>query len=697
MHNRFIRVGLLIVFLFSKLFLYSQSEWPRKVELGKESSVTIYQPQPEKLEGNILSGRAAISIKRKSGDEPVFGVISFTSSIETNRDNRMVLFNSLSITSVRMADSGDNGELAKLKSALETDFLKWKIKVTIDDITATIQQEQKNGVLKNDPPKILFTTKPSILVTIDSMPVLKTDDKLKMKKVINTAFLIVQNPGDQKYYLYGGKYWYQSSKITEGWKYIKTLPKEIQALDQQIKKSEPAGSKTDSTGKAEQPPASVLISTVPAELIQTKGDPNFSTIAGADLLYVSNSEDDIFKNLTDNQYYILLSGRWYSSLSLQGPWAFVDPAKLPSGFSKIPEGSAKDDVLASVPGTDAAKNAAMDAEIPQTAKVEKATASCKVKYDGTPVFEQIEGTHLFRASNTASTVIRDGNIYYCVDAGVWFKSTAPTGPWVVSESRPEEVKNIPPSSVTYNVKYVQIYQVTPSYVYVGYTPGYTGCYVIGGVVVYGTGYVYYPWYAGYYYPRPVTYGFSVRYNPWTGWSFGFHYSTGYFSFHFYTGGHYGYWGPRVYRPVPYPVYHGGMYGRNSIHIHGDVHIHQGNNMYFNRNGVRTNDIQRNNNRPTTYDVKNKAGQGNPNTMNNSFKRDNVLSDPQGNVYRQDDKNQWQQRDRGKWSPADKSKEAMLNKELNNRERANTMDNDYRNSSRNREAPSGRKSSSGRHK
>ena len=43
------------------------------------------------------------------------------------------------------------------------------------------------------------------------------------------------------------------------------------------------------------------------------------------------------------------------------------------------------------------------------------------------------------------------------------------------------------------VTYVKVYDSTPEYVVVGYTPGYSGAYVRTAVVVYGTGYYYQPW------------------------------------------------------------------------------------------------------------------------------------------------------------------------------------------------------------
>lgn len=91
-----------------------------------------------------------------------------------------------------------------------------------------------------------------------------------------------------------------------------------------------------------------------------------------------------------------------------------------------------------------------------------------------------------------------------------------------------------------------IYDSTTDVLYVGYTPGYMGCYVHGPTLVYGTGYYYSPWYGPYYYLRPATFSFSMHCNPWTCSSMEFHYSAGFFNFSFYGGGVN--WGSPVYRP-----------------------------------------------------------------------------------------------------------------------------------------------------
>jgi hypothetical protein len=124
-----------------------------------------------------------------------------------------------------------------------------------------------------------------------------------------------------------------------------------------------------------------------------------------------------------------------------------------------------------------------------------------------------------------------------VEEAVWYVADQPLGPWTVAASVPrEEIDSIPPESPVYNTKYVYIYDTTPSVVYVGYYPGYVNSYVYHGCVVYGTGWYYRPWWGHYYYPWPSTWGFHVRWNPWYGWSFGFSYSTGRFTFGIGFGG-----------------------------------------------------------------------------------------------------------------------------------------------------------------
>jgi hypothetical protein len=128
----------------------------------------------------------------------------------------------------------------------------------------------------------------------------------------------------------------------------------------------------------------------------------------------------------------------------------------------------------------------------------------------------IQGTGRSYAVNTASSVIKAEEKYYCCDQGVWYVADSPTGPWAVCTTVPKEIYTIPPNCPLYNVRYVSVYGSTPDSVRVGYLPGYTGSYVYGDTVVYGTGYSYPGWSGTTYYPRPTTWAFDAEYSPWSG-------------------------------------------------------------------------------------------------------------------------------------------------------------------------------------
>lgn len=676
--------ALILIWLFSGLFSAAWAQWPKEIKTKNGTVITVYQPQPESMKGNKLDGRAAFSAQEKSTTDPLFGVFWFTATMATNRDDRTVALESIVVSDVKLPGVEDTVKINKLKKLLGVEIPAWKLTGTLDDIASTIEQEQAyvSDDLKNEPPVIIYTNQSTTLVLMDGEPKLQDDKDLKMKLVINTAFLIVENPDDKKYYLYGGQFWYASATMKEGYQSVTTLPKSIAALDQQLKKQQ-----TEKPQKTEGGPPAILVSTTPAEVIQSNGEANYANITGTNLLYVSNSENDIFKNMDNQNFYVLLSGRWYTSLKLEGPWTFVASDKLPADFAKIPEGSEKDNVLASVAGTSASQDAIRDAQVPQTAKVDRKKATCTVAYDGEPKFEKLEGTSLELAMNTSSTVLKSGSQYFCVDKGVWFVSSAAKGPWKVSDERPKDIDKIPASSSAYNVKYVYIYDSTPEVVYVGYTPGYMGTYVYGSTVVYGTGYYYSPWYGPYYYPHPVTYGFSMHYNPWTGWGMGFHYSAGWFSFSMYGGG--GYWGPHYHHPPYHPPYHGGMYGgRGPTYINGDVNINvdRSNNIYNKRNDVSTRDVQRSQNKPgVSTNDKNRGQNRQPGVSqqpaNNagSQRNNNVYSDKSGNVYQRNDNGNWNQRDGNQWKQTQQNDK--MNRDYQNRQRSTQQNSNFNNMNR----------------
>jgi hypothetical protein len=621
-----------IALFLSVSTIFAQEEkdefsWPREIE-SEKGVTTLYQPQLESFKSNILEGRMALSYKPKEGDM-VFGAVWFKARMSTDLDKRTVRLESLDVPRVNFPDMDDQEKVDRFTSLLIKEVESWDFEMSLDRLLANLEEveDMKNlsVQLNNEPPVIYFRTSPSVLISIDGEPKLKEDEGSKLEYVLNTPFFIVKEPKKDNYYIKNGKFWYVSTEITKGWKETDKVPSKIESFA----KDSNDGEELDSVAMAIKEAPDLIVVTKPSELISTDGEPDYATIEGTSLLYATNSEDDIIMDVNSQQHYILIAGRWYHSKTLQdGDWKFSEPKDLPDEFAKIPESSDIASVRVSVPDTPEAQDALLEQSIPQTATIDRKEAKLEVKYDGNPKFEKVEGTDMSYAVNTDKTVLLIKNKYYCVDNAVWFVSDKATGPWEVSVIRPDEVDEIPPESPVYNVKYVYIYDSTPEVVHVGYIPGYTYSYVYGGVVVYGTGYYYRPWYGAYYYPRPVTYGYGVHYNPYTGWGFTFSMSIGW-GFH-----HYHPWGPRGY-------HYGYRRGYNHGYRHGYHHgYRQGaragyragqrsnsNNVYRNRStGVKRTG---NTNRPQT--------RNNPNTRQSrpSNKQNNMYTDRKGNVYQRD--------------------------------------------------------------
>jgi hypothetical protein len=731
----FLLSSCLLAFGFSR----AADEWPKLINTSNGTQIKVYEPEPESFKGNTLMFRSAISILGSGSNDPVFGAFWGTAKVETDRDNRTLTINSLDVTSIRIPAIEGQDTIDYIDDALESKFPGAAGPISLDAIVATLNQNQQETKISqgisNKPPKVIFVTQPSMLVLIDGEPRLQNNKDLKLDMVVNTPFTIVKN-NDGQFYLYGAKRWYVANGATGPYTYTNgQVPDNIHNVENLINsKTQQNNNADNSKAAASNVVPNIIVSTTPTELIQSNGEPNFTPIQGTNLLYVSNSDNDIFMDENSQQYFVLISGRWYQTKNLNSDsWNFIPADQLPGDFAKIPPGSPKDNVLASVAGTDAAKDAVMDAEIPQTAKVDRNTTTTEVTYDGRPKFTDIEGTNLQYAVNTSSTVLRNGGDgrFYVVDNGVWFVSDNASGPWAVSTVRPVDVDLIPPNYPVYNAKFVNIYDVDPNYVYSGYTPGYLNSYVYGPTVVYGTGFYYAPWYGAYYYPRPWSWGFNFCYTPYFGWGFGWGYSPFWFSVGFGFGYGYGYgygyhgcgwWGPSYYHPACWGGWHGGarpygFYG-NNFYVHNNIHVNYANNVYRSRTGVSSQSYNRaggiasrtmNYNRPTTNSA-NRSGNGTPGNNNtgtrpgttgfnnrtgtngslngrpngtglsNGSTRSSVYSDRQGNVYQRSQSNSnWQQRQNRAWAPVNNARsQTMQNLERQqiNRSRGQTMSQNF---------------------
>jgi hypothetical protein len=499
--------------------------WPRQIT-KPQGTIVYYQPQVDNWSDfKNIDWRMAISIT-PAGGKAVVGVVVLHGWTSVNSETQMVLISNLTIKNTYFPSLDAAG--AAQMGQLVTTFLPPSVWISMQRLVACVPKPAAapTGVqLNNEPPQIFVSYQPAILLGIEGQPELADIPDTKLKYVVNTNWAaFVDKEGE--YFLLVGDRWLASQSLQGPWSTATRLPHD---MDKVVKDPHWASLKNfvplhPSSGSVV---PTVFYSTAPAVVMLFDGQPVYSPIQGTQLAYAANTNSYLFVYSPTNQFYYMTAGRWFTSSSLQGPWTFATP-NLPADFAHIPPGSPAGQVLASVPGAEEAKDAVMIAQVPTSITVNAAAAAAKanVTYEGAPQFVPIQGTSMSYATNTAQKVIQVGDLYYLCLQGIWFVSSTPQGPWETSQSVPQVIYTIPPSSPVYNVTYVTQVAAPNGTVQSSYTAGYMGAFVVGvavgAVVAGGTGYYYPPYYYhpayGYpvYHPYPTTYGYSSTYHTTTG-------------------------------------------------------------------------------------------------------------------------------------------------------------------------------------
>lgn len=500
-------------------------KWPKEIVAG-DSRITIYEPQLESFKGDLLRARSAFSVSKEDDPEPVFGSLWFDATLHIDSGRRTAAAAKVYVGEIRFPTAAA-GDVAALRQAVDSDIPRWNLSYSIDALHAELKSlEERKALaqgLKAEVPKIIFRAHAAVLLTIEGEPAWQIVDGTPYRRVTNSSFFVIQDSQSGKCYLHIPPFWWSSDAALGPWQAIDSAPGAIEALWAREPKPElpPSEPGQEATARPE-----VIPVTEPSELVWTDGPAQFAAIEGTNLLYVKNTESDVFLEIDTQMTFVLLSGRWYRTPRNRTEWVFIPSDRLPADFSRIPLSSEKHHVLACVAGTAQARAAVLDAEIPKTEAVKPGPApDLAATYDGSPQFAPIADSSVEYAVNTPYSIFSVNRRYYWCNNGIWYDSDLAVGPWYVCSWVPPAIYLIPPSCPYYYVTYCRIFSVTPRAIYVGYYPGYRGCYVWGRTIVYGTGYRYRCWSGNTWYSRPVTWGVGVRYSS-INLSWGYRYGGG---------------------------------------------------------------------------------------------------------------------------------------------------------------------------
>jgi hypothetical protein len=489
--------------------------WPKTFDVAG-TEIAVYMPQILEWSGyRHLKGTAAIGIKFAGQEEATFGAVGLEADTIADFDRATVMVGRRVFKDFRFPEL-DAAQAAKAEELLRSVFTPdAPMEIPLATVTAALERADASvgeAAVSFDPPPIFHSDSPAVLVVFIGEPKLETvnaDDPGTLFAV-NTNWDVLFDGSE--YYLLNGSQWLATKDLTKGpWTAATKIPDAFYKLPDDENWSEVKASLVV-LPDAPAPPK-VFVSDRPAEIIVTDGKPQLIPISGTALMYVSNTESDLFYHIGAKSFYLLTAGRWFASPSLNGPWGDASDS-LPGDFADIPSAHPKSHVLVSVSGTAQADEAVILASIPQTATVDRATTTLSVAYEGEPEFRPVGGTEEVQfAINTSYDVLSTSGAFYCCYQGVWFEAAAATGPWVVCDKVPAPIYTIPAESPKYNVTYVHVYESTPTTVQVGYTSGYEGNYIARGLVVFGLG----MWlgseladnyWHGRYYPSPYWYGYG---------------------------------------------------------------------------------------------------------------------------------------------------------------------------------------------
>ncbi len=527
----------------------TQLSWPRTRIAPNGMQVTLFQPQVDSWSYYVvLDYHMAVELQLPGASSSVPGALFMTGETSTDLESQTVALYNQKIVRVNFPGL-DAATAQQYQDALQSLVPVGTMHLSLPQLQSYAAAASASAATAGSPPAaagpnprptglppslaqpappIYYSQSPAILVIFSGAPAFApVTQGSKLFFSVNTNWAVFQDKTTGTYYLQDQASWLQAQNVNGPWQPAAQLPSSLKNLPQNAEWSDVNKNIPGMSWSPSQVPQ-VFVSQKPAELILVQGGPQLEAIPGTSLSWVTNSDSDIFYYTPTAQWYFLVSGRWFSSPTLgTGPWTFATTS-LPADFANIPSDSPRAAVLSSVPGTPEANEAVAQAQMPHKADVNIATTTVSVVYGGPPQFTPISGTTMQYATNTSYQVIQANGSYYVCSNGVWFVSQSPNGPFAVATVVPQVIYTIPPSSPMYNVTYVQVYDVTPTTVTVGYTSGYNGAYVAAGVVMLGVGmamaYSYHPYYPpgfGYpvYYhpPYPYTgYGYHAAYNPYTG-------------------------------------------------------------------------------------------------------------------------------------------------------------------------------------
>lgn len=184
-------------------------------------------------------------------------------------------------------------------------------------------------------PRIILSTRPALLVAVDGTPELGPVEGTKLQRVLNTpAFLLKGLSGYYYLSVYDG--FMRAARLDGPWNVLAAPPRVVlEAKAAALAQGEAdllAGRPDRATGRRPSLKDSVpqiIVSTRPAVLIATRGEPAYEPVDGTSVSRLANADVPVFVYRPQDRSYVQVGSRWFSAARLEGPWQAAAEGDVP--------------------------------------------------------------------------------------------------------------------------------------------------------------------------------------------------------------------------------------------------------------------------------------------------------------------------------------------------------------------------------
>ena len=307
--------------------------WPRGYSTSSGGHLVIYQPQVAGWTGQThMVAYSAVAFTPKDAAKGELGTIRIEADTSVAMAERLVRFTNFQIAEASFPTL-DKDKTREVVTEIDKAFPDDERVIGLDRVLAAVDRSQivpKNveGV-KADPPEIFFSQTPAVLVNIDGKAIWSPIKDNDLKYAVNTNWDLFQHEPSSSFYLRVESSWLRATDLAGPWTPAASLPESFSKLpDDDNWKDVKAAVPGKSLDPAKTP--AVFVSEKPAEIILLDGVPKYAPVPGAgNLVWVSNTESDVFRMGSSGPIYYLVSGRWFTAPDFKGPWIVrnAEPAR----------------------------------------------------------------------------------------------------------------------------------------------------------------------------------------------------------------------------------------------------------------------------------------------------------------------------------------------------------------------------------